>query len=388
MGLWTEGVAGMFDLDIMWIGAGNISSASIPPSRNVCSGKLQSNLRFNVSGRLAADYLPLPTTPGETLAGAVCCDPFFKQYAEPNSFFERSDVDMFDSLDDSATTTFYDSVCGIPLFKAPIGRTFAEWKAESINYGWPSFREQELVKGNVMTLKTGEVVSKCGTHLGSYLPDSKGSRYCTDMVCVSGHAAAGIVAKQEQSKLLATFDGAAGTTFPWVTVNDPVMGGQSNSTLQISHTTGTALWHGEVKIVPFLHAPGFCKAQCPALGKTVQIPSAVGYDGITVSLRNLDSTGLSAFNVVIESTGAKSIFGQRGAYTADFNVTATGDKTFTSSFMPWSAFTCTWRGQKVTWCPDLTTQLDKMDSLSVGTAFPGKAGPFQVEIKSIAASMQ
>jgi hypothetical protein len=28
----------------------------------------------------------------------------------------------------TGVTTFYDSVCGIPLFRAPVGRTFAEWE--------------------------------------------------------------------------------------------------------------------------------------------------------------------------------------------------------------------------------------------------------------------
>jgi hypothetical protein len=31
-------------------------------------------------------------------------------------------------------------VCGLPLFKAPINRTFAEWRAETEEHGWPSFR--------------------------------------------------------------------------------------------------------------------------------------------------------------------------------------------------------------------------------------------------------
>ena len=40
-------------------------------------------------------------------------------------------------------TIFYDSVTGLPLFKAPVGRTFEEWKGESLVHGWPSFRDNE-----------------------------------------------------------------------------------------------------------------------------------------------------------------------------------------------------------------------------------------------------
>lgn len=36
--------------------------------------------------------------------------------------------------------TFYDSVTGRPLFIAPKGRSFQDWRAESTVHGWPSFR--------------------------------------------------------------------------------------------------------------------------------------------------------------------------------------------------------------------------------------------------------
>jgi hypothetical protein len=123
-----------------------------------------------------------------------------------------------------------DSVCGIPLFVAPRGRTFAAWEAESLSHGWPSFRDpvstypsshlvghvraldlavgygpisrvcvprarprppcaQEVVEGNVIVGKDGEVHSKCGTHLGHNLPDAGDprSRYCLDLVCLAGN---------------------------------------------------------------------------------------------------------------------------------------------------------------------------------------------------------
>merc|ERR1719353_2567661 len=37
------------------------------------------------------------------------------------------------------------------------------------------------------------------------------------------------------------------------------MGGQSHSTLNINN--GIAVWNGETKIVPKLHAPGFCNVK-------------------------------------------------------------------------------------------------------------------------------
>ena len=86
-------------------------------------------------------------------------------------------------------TTFYDAQCGLPLFVAPQGRSFADFERESRRHGWPSFRDAELVKENVEVLKGGEVVSKCGTHLGHNLPDQEGNRYCIDLLCIAGHKA-------------------------------------------------------------------------------------------------------------------------------------------------------------------------------------------------------
>lgn len=46
--------------------------------------------------------------------------------------------------DPNSEITFYDSVTGKPLFIAPRGRTFEEFKKESLEHGWPSFRDEEV----------------------------------------------------------------------------------------------------------------------------------------------------------------------------------------------------------------------------------------------------
>eukprot|EP00041_Stephanoeca_diplocostata_P016471 m.324676 g.324676 ORF g.324676 m.324676 type:complete len:149 (-) comp20374_c0_seq1:1926-2372(-) len=127
--------------------------------------------------------------PGESLAQAVCCDVAFKPYAEPAGTFQDANVALFDKLNKTGVNVFYDSVCGKPLFQAPIGRSFEAWREESINHGWPSFRDVEVFKENVVVHNdTGEVVSACGkgTHLGSYAPDNVGPRFCIDLACISG----------------------------------------------------------------------------------------------------------------------------------------------------------------------------------------------------------
>mmetsp|Transcript_105539 Transcript_105539/g.305266 ORF Transcript_105539/g.305266 Transcript_105539/m.305266 type:complete len:254 (+) Transcript_105539:45-806(+) len=85
---------------------------------------------------------------------------------------------------------FYDSQCGIPLFIAPRGRSFRDWRLESERHGWPSFREQEVVTKNTKLRDHGEVVSTCPspTHLGHRFEDSQGGRYCIDLICIAGQS--------------------------------------------------------------------------------------------------------------------------------------------------------------------------------------------------------
>lgn len=86
--------------------------------------------------------------------------------------------------------TFYDSVTGKPLFKAPVHRSVDDFIAESEVHGWPSFRDDEVVWDNVRVLKSsGETVSTSGTHLGHNLPDKRGNRYCINLVSVAGNPA-------------------------------------------------------------------------------------------------------------------------------------------------------------------------------------------------------
>lgn len=59
--------------------------------------------------------------------------------------------------------TYYDSVTGKPLFRAPVGRTWESWYDECQEYGWPSFRDQEIYFDNGTTAvrmqPDGEIVN-------------------------------------------------------------------------------------------------------------------------------------------------------------------------------------------------------------------------------------
>lgn len=118
------------------------------------------------------------------LADQICN--YNRHWAENWGYFRSSS--LIASLQDSKTTipvTFYDSVTGAPLFRAPVGRSVQEFIDESLSHGWPSFRDEEVVWDNVRCLKDGETVSLTGTHLGHNLPDRGGNRYCINLVSVA-----------------------------------------------------------------------------------------------------------------------------------------------------------------------------------------------------------
>lgn len=137
-----------------------------------CRGPLQTNLLFGCEK-------------DKKMANHICCHN--TEYAEHWGYLSDHHVNLFSKIDHGTPTTFYDSQCGIPLFIAPIGRTFEEWKAESLRHGWPSFRPAEMVKENIVIHPSGEISSTCGTHLGHNIPDEKGERFCIDLVCIAGN---------------------------------------------------------------------------------------------------------------------------------------------------------------------------------------------------------
>eukprot|EP00756_Hemistasia_phaeocysticola_P040714 Hpha_TRINITY_DN16879_c1_g1::TRINITY_DN16879_c1_g1_i14::g.151020::m.151020 len=183
---WAEGAAGKVHLEVLRVDAVSgaealsLTAGGPPPAdQDTCSGAVQGSLRYGVSGRTSPAGVNAPVDQSESLAEAVCCDKRAILVAEPQFLYEAPDVLLFSKLDASGVTTFYDSVCGLPLFKSPVNRTIADFKADTTEHGWPSFRPAEVVTENVVTDKDTKLVkSKCGTHLGTFLPDAMGDRWC------------------------------------------------------------------------------------------------------------------------------------------------------------------------------------------------------------------
>jgi hypothetical protein len=178
---------------------------------------------------------------------------------------------------------------------------------------------------------------------------------------------------------LATFDGATGSTWSWQPVNDPVMGGASESAFSVDTDRKLGVWAGEVKIVPFLKAPGFCNLQAPGLGKTAAFPDVSHTDGLVVRSKQTNSSGLKRFRAMITTKDAKHFRFQQGVYVADFEMKSE----MADHSLSWSAFVCTWRGSNVSWCPTIESQLSKITNIGIGTTYPGPTGSFNVEIESI-----
>ena len=159
---------------------------SLTSATRSCDCPLQDNLLYGIQSY--ADDSSYHS--GMSLPEYICCNN--EQWAEHSGFY--NDVDFFETLEANGAadagakpTIFYDSTCGIPLFQAPVDRTFEEWKSESQQHGWPSFRTREIFSDNLVVALNGETKSVCGTHLGHNLPDVSGDRYCIDLVCMAGH---------------------------------------------------------------------------------------------------------------------------------------------------------------------------------------------------------
>lgn len=174
---------------------------------------------------------------------------------------------------------------------------------------------------------------------------------------------------------LAKFDGSMSNT--WKSVDDPVMGGQSKSHLIMDTPNKAVRWYGQVKLVPFLHAPGFCTFR----SDTAKFPDVTGTAGLHIKIRNNRTDGLAAFTLQLTTKGGRSGFKQ-GTYSG--NVTVPVSKDWIDVSAAWDDFDLTWRGEKING-PKLSTQLDQIQSIGLSTFFPGKVGQFDLEVQSMTA---
>merc|ERR1719171_365252 len=174
---------------------------------------------------------------------------------------------------------------------------------------------------------------------------------------------------------IATFDGVKATAHAWAAVNDPVMGGQSTSTFAVDAKRKVGVFKGEVKIVPFLKAAGFCNAQTKG---TQSFPDITGTDAMAFTMTNTGN--LTGIQAQVTTQGSGTGF-KHGSYMGNFEIPNDGAEH--EVHVKWSDFSCEWRGQKIK-CPPMEKQLGKITQ--VGVSFgqaPNVPGTFHVELKAI-----
>ena len=115
-------------------------------SHGTCASAVQQKLRFGCDRVIADD---------------ICC--YNRHYAEPSGSYHADTSFVEELVAHDGPMIFYDSVSGVPLFVAPVGRSKKAFLSESFSHGWPSFRCDEVVWDNVRCLPDGEVVSTGGT---------------------------------------------------------------------------------------------------------------------------------------------------------------------------------------------------------------------------------
>jgi len=181
-----------------------------------------------------------------------------------------------------------------------------------------------------------------------------------------------LMSRLEEKMDLITFVPGSKTYFPWEVVNDPVMGGVSESTFHVRN--GTGYFRGTVKIVPFLGKPGFAIARTEG---NVRFPNVTSFTrGIQVICRAKGTSGWKdnrGFQVQIQTRGGRSGM-KLGTYTSQFSAPSSFGP---SEVVAWDSFKLTWRGQPIDG-PKLTDQLDQIMNIGIGAA--GKAGDFDIEL--------
>jgi hypothetical protein len=202
---------------------------------------------------------------------------------------------------------------------------------------------------------------------------------------------------------LVTFDGEKPMTKTWQDKNDPVMGGQSHSTFNMS--AGTGHFEGTCAIVPFLKAPGFCKIST-VLGPDekpnyADVSSLI--DGALFIGVKSATTAYSGFKVAFSAKNMTR-HQNRGAPSFKANFVAPTSDAFTFVRIPWSNFSLDWSeytgdcdttdpGGEVHHCcsaehPEVCPQAQHLAQLTGFEVWAeGVEGDFQLELLKIVAAM-
>merc|ERR1712187_259351 len=192
---------------------------------------------------------------------------------------------------------------------------------------------------------------------------------------------------------LVTFDGSSGTTFKFVELNDPVMGGKSTGTWSLG--SGFGVLDGEVVNVPSLKAPGFIKAA--ADGKFPDVSEFI--DGSLVLRVRTSTPDYEGYRVSFVSGASSPSFScaaggslpfSRGCFKTKFKVPSSSD--FVEIKLPFNTFSDKWSsatGEQTTTCAqskDVCPTAAKLSHIQrIEFWGEGAAGKLHLEVKSVSA---
>jgi len=169
--------------------------------------------------------------------------------------------------------------------------------------------------------------------------------------------------------------------FSWSTLNDPVMGGQSDA--QISLQDGVVYFYGHVKIVSFLQVPGFITL----VNSRGDYPDVSSCDALKLVLKSQE-----AYSGYYVSFGSAHVEGNGHAFGFKAHFDAPVQDGFISVVLPFSTFSNNWNDgsgavevsceEESKYCPDRKT-LQNFETMSVWGE--GVEGTINLMIKEISA---
>lgn len=171
------------------------------------------------------------------------------------------------------------------------------------------------------------------------------------------------------------------------TVNDPVMGGTSFSTCQQMKDGSGLVWEGEVQIVSFLGAPGFCILETDSFSSAALLE--YGTELCFLIDDSKDSKLLLPMSVQISVGDNPDREGK--TYSADLrlqpSMNGTGKKEFCAPLTS-DAFKFTFRGREDPSAPRLDQDLlGHTTQIRLSTYSSHTAGPFKVKLMKIYTKM-
>jgi len=215
------------------------------------------------------------------------------------------------------------------------------------------------------------------------MPSSIMALRLSSAVAILSALASALTAAAEDEIVIEDFSSPVHT---WATMNDPVMGGQSSSSLDISD--GVANFSGNCAIVPFLKAPGFITVQTGGYGQSSEgnFPDVSSCTGLKMVVRSkVDYDGYRV------SFGKKRS-GEHGmGYKAPAIELSTSEK-FEEVVLPFEQFSLKWdegTGDVITMCSDDESVCPDVETLrnlqAVSIWGEGVEGDVDLDIKSISA---